>query len=280
MIECKPPRRRLGLEIKEYLMACSPATIQMLHQLLQPTVSKKQLRKALGILRRDGTVDMLLGGHQTFYYQLSQSLPVREKLAREMNGHADDFIQPLLRRQDWFHNQWSQAWEQIIKRSFPEAAIVREHNIGSSDIAKGVLLAEGNDLDLLPDFLVMFPKSESTHTVSIAFEIERTRKSEKRLVRKFKKYLNETRIDGLIYICDSSRLSETIRILYQTKLMANSPRVKHYGNHFLLLSDTMSAGAEPLKRFFNAKGEKVSFENWCRQLMNTKPTLRRDTQFA
>ena len=275
-----PSRRQLGREIKESLMACSPSTIEMLHQLVQPIVSKKRLRKALGILRRDGIVDMLLGGHQTFYYQLSQSLPVREKLSREMNCHADDFIQPLLRRQDWFHNQWSQAWEQIIKRSFPKAEIVREHNIGASDIAKEVLLAEGNDLDLLPDFLVMFPKTESTQAVSLAFEIERTRKSEKRLVRKFTKYLNETRIDGLVYICDSSRLSETIRILYQTKLLANSPRLKHYGNHFLLLSDTLSAGAEPLERFFNSNGEKVSFQNWCRQLLNTKPTLRRDAQFT
>lgn len=273
-------RRQLGKEIKEILSACSPTTIEMLHHLIQPAVSKKRIRKALSILRRDGSVDMLLGGHQTFFYQLSQSLPIREKLAREMNCSSEDFVQPLLRRQDWFHNQWSQAWEQIIKRSFPEANIVREHNIGASDFAKDVLLAEGNDLDLLPDFLVTFQKTETTHAISIAFEIERTRKSEKRLVRKFRKYLNETRIDGLIYICDSSRLSETIRTLYQTKLLANSHRVKHYGNHFLLLSDTMSAGAEPLKRFFNATGEKVSFDHWCRQLVNTKPTLRRDSQFV
>ncbi|RYZ92963.1 MAG: SDR family oxidoreductase [Proteobacteria bacterium] len=83
-------KRRVGKEIKETLKACSPATMEMLHLMIQPEVTKKRIRKALSILRSNGSVDMLIGGHQTFFYQLSQSLPMREKLARELNCHSEE----------------------------------------------------------------------------------------------------------------------------------------------------------------------------------------------
>jgi hypothetical protein len=274
-----PVRRKCADEIRRALKDCSPTTIDMLHQLIKPQIPKKNLRQALGILRRKGEVDMLVGSHQTFYYQFSQALPVRKKLAKDLNCDPNDLIQPLLRRQDWFHNQWCQLWSGIIKQAFPDVQIIREHDIGSNEIAREVLLVNERDIDLLPDFLVMFPQTEKSEAVSIAFEIERTRKSDKRILRKFRKYLNETKIDGLIYICDSGRLSETIRMLYQEKLLANAYRVKHYGDHFFLFSDSMSAGSQPLNRFFNAKAEAVSLDHWCNRLLATKRNLRRDAQF-
>ena len=168
----------------------------------------------------------------------------------------------------------------MLKRLFPESKIIHEDTIGSNQLAQDILHLKGRDFDLMPDFLRILPKTETTEMTSIAFEIERTRKSDKRLMLKFEKYLNRTKIDGLIYICDSGRLSESIRLLYQNKLLAKDHRVKHYGNHFFLFSDSMAGGGPNLDRLMNANAEPVQLEMWCHTLQNTKWTLRRDTEFA
>jgi hypothetical protein len=177
------------------------------------------------------------------------------------------------------HNQWCEYWALLIKRQFPQAEIVREHTINSHEIAKRILQLQQRDFDLMPDFLLIFPKTETNEATHIAFEIERTRKSDERILRKFKKYLNGTKTDGLIYICDSGRLSETIRLLYQTKLLASSHRVKHYGDHFFLFSDSLDGGGPSLPRLFNSNATTVSFHNWCGYLLSTKWTKRRDENF-
>lgn len=272
-------RRPCGKEILRALKDCSPATIDMLQQLIQPQIPKKNLRQALGILRHKGQVDMLIGGHQTFYYQLSQALPVRRQLADSLDCKPQDLEKSLLRRQDWFHNQYSQMWAGIIKTLFPQAQVVMEHDIGSNEIASDLLLTDKRDLDLLPDFLAILPKTETTDGVALAFEIERTRKSNSRIIRKLKKYLYETKVDGLIYICDSSRLSETIRTLYAEKLGTPSLRVSQYLDNFFLFSDAMSGGSQSLERFFNAKGEPTTLKSWCGQLLANERISRRDSYF-
>ncbi|RYZ93292.1 MAG: hypothetical protein EOP06_01450 [Proteobacteria bacterium] len=266
-------RRRLGKEIREALKAVSPVTIDVLHECIKPTISKKNLRQALGILRRKGEVDMMIGGHNLFYYQLSQALPVREKLAQKLKCDAGELIEPLLRRQDWFHNQWSRLWEKVIQTRFPSAVIVREYVVGSNHLAQEVLLIEKEDIDCRPEFLVFFPKTKTTRSVSIAFEIERTRKSERRLKKKFDKYMNATRLDGVIYICDSGRLSETLRMIYQKSLIEKAFRIGHYGKHFFLFSDCLSAGPGAFERLFIAEGTRVSLAPWI-DILRIKSTLR------
>lgn len=271
--------RKRGSELLKLLADHGPVSIQMLHKMTLPPMPKKNLRQSLGILKKKNLIDTLSVDPQTVYYQISQALPNRKATAEILESHHDSLVQPLLRRQDWFHNQWCEYWALSIKRLFPEAQIVREHTIDSHDLAKRLLQVQGQDFELMPDLLLIFPRNGKNESMSVAFEIERTRKSNERIMRKFKKYMNGTLIDGLIYICDTGRLSETIRELYQNKLLANSQRVRHYGDHFFLFSDTLGGGGTMLDRLYNAKAEQVSFADWCHQLLTTKRTLRRDAQF-
>ncbi|MBK9322391.1 MAG: hypothetical protein IPM97_05465 [Bdellovibrionaceae bacterium] len=271
------PKR--GKEVLRLVRNHGPISIDMLQKMTQPEMSKKNLRKSLQVLRTKHLIDSLNANYQTTYYQISQSLPSRLASAQILGLTTEEIVRPLLRRQDWFHNQWCEYWALSIKRQFPEAEIVREHSIGSHAVAQRVLQLQQRDFDLMPDFLLIFPKTETSEATYIAFEIERTRKSDKRILRKFRKYLNGTKIDGLIYICDSGRLSETIRLLYQTKLQEQSHRVKHYGDHFFLFADSLEGGGPTLARLFNAKTQQVSFNNWCGYLLSTKWTKRRDENF-
>jgi hypothetical protein len=273
----KQPKR--GKEVLRLVKDHGPVSIDMLQRMLESQVSKKNIRKSLGVLRGKNLIESVSTNSQSTFYLISQSFASRRQSADLLECDPESIKSPLLRRQDWMHNQWCEYWALLIKRQFPMAEIVREHNIGSHEVAKHILQLQQRDFDLMPDFLLIFPKTETTEEIHIAFEIERTRKSDERILRKFRKYLNGTKIDGLIYICDSGRLSETIRLLYQTKLMAQAHRVKHYGDHFFLFSDSLDGGGPSLPRLFNSNANTVSFHNWCGNLLSTKWTKRRDESF-
>lgn len=275
----KTRRRQVTKEVLTLLRDHSPLTLEMLHKMTAPPIQKKNLRQAIGIMRKKGLIDMVVGDSQTFFYQLHQARPNRLAVASRLNCNETKPARPLLRRQDWFHNEWCEFWALIIKRAFPDVEIIREHSIDSHIVAKNILLQNGTELDLMPDLLIIFPKTATQEKVNIAFEIERTRKSDLRIIKKLKKYIFETHVDGLIYVCDSGRLAETIRLLYQKKTIEGAHRKRGYSDYFFLFSDSMSAGPSPLASFYNANGQPTSLINWCHKLRATKQTLRRDAQF-
>ncbi len=244
----------------------------MLHQIIEPPILKKDIRQAIRLMRMKDEVDMLVFDSNTFYYQLSSGRKVSGSMPRSE-------LPPLLRRGNWFHNRWCEYWISKFRKAFPDCEIIRDDSLGSHGIAKEALLSKGDLSDVLPDFLVIFPERAPHRRITVAFEIERTRKSNLRIHEKLKKYLDETRIDGLVYVCDNARLAETIRMLYVEKLQARSQRTKHYGSNFFLFSDSMSAGPDPLSRLYNANAQKVSLENWCHTLRTTKPENRNDSKF-
>jgi hypothetical protein len=274
---CKPS---ISFQVLTLLKEHGPVSIELLHQMTEPPAEKKNLRQSLGLLKKKGLIESVSFNPQTTFYHLAQSYPSRNETAGILGLEAKELVQPLLRKQDWIHNQWTEYWIHSIRRLFPEGEFVRENTIGSHEISNRVLQLQTRDFDLMPDFLLIFPKTETSEATYIAFEIERTRKSDQRIVRKFKKYLNGTKIDGLIYICDSGRLSETIRLLYQTKLVAQAHRVKHYGDHFFLFSDSLDGGGPKLNRLLNANGNPIQLKNWCKLLRSTKWTQRRDLAFT
>jgi hypothetical protein len=274
---CKPS---LSYQVLNLLKEHGPVSIDLLHRMTEPPAPKTNLRQSLSILKRKGLISSVSINSQTTFYHLSQARADRETTAELLQVDASSLYQPLLRKQDWIHNQWCEYWIHLLRRMFPEAAIVREQSIQEHELAKRVLQLQERDFDLMPDFLLSFPKTSTTEATHIAFEIERTRKSDKRLMQKFRKYLDRTRIDGLIYVCDSGRLSETIRLLYETRFVAQAHRIKHYADHFFLFSDSLIGGGPGLDRLMNAKGQLVQIQNWSSLLRSTKWTQRRDAEFS
>lgn len=253
--------------------------IDVLHRMINPSTQKKNLRQSISILKRKGLIESLCLTQHLHFYFLSQAQKNRENVAELIGATASDVKQSLLRKRDWIHNQWCEYWIHSIKRIFPEAEIIRENNIIDHDKTKRILRLTSRDFELMPDFLLIFPATSTSEEVSIAFEIERTRKSDKRIMKKLKRYLNGTYLDGLIYICDSGRLVETISLLYKSKLLDNAERIKHYGNNFFLFSDAMTCGDLPLNSLFNTNRKSADFTEWCNYLRTTKRTLRRDLKF-
>lgn len=268
-------RPQKGKDVFKAVQQSGPLTIDVLFRIMKPQMSKRNLRKCLQLLAKKGFIESFHYSSQGTYYIVSQGLQDRLKAAEFSNQQPHVLKQPLIRKQDLFHNQWCEYWIVTIKRLFPEAIITREIEIGNDSFAKNVLNLAYADYDLRPDFLLTIPKTETTHTVCVAFEIERTRKSDERILRKLGKYMDRTQLDGLIYICDSGRLSETIRLLYQNKLLPDSEKQKRFGENFFLFSDSLDGGGEDFNRLFNSCGKPTSFNNWCGYLGSTEWPKRR-----
>lgn len=270
-------RRRCADEIQRALKDLGPATIEMVERVTG--IGKKDLRQSMALLRKRGLVDMLVGDERTFYYQLNQSLAARTNVARNLKCSESELIKPMLRRQDRYHNQWCEYWSLLIKRAFSNVVVIRDYSIEANEIAREVLLLDEMDYELLPDLLVIFTGEDQRRTV-VALEIERTRKSNKRLLRKFRRYLEETQIDGLVYVCDSGRLAETLRALYESQLLGRAERVKHYAESFFLFSHSLTALSTPLESFLNVNAQQVSLIDWCGTLKTKSRLLRRNSDFA
>ncbi len=271
------PKR--GKDILKIISEHGPLTIDLLQKMVEPQMSKRNLRKSLQVLKKKNLVECLFSTNHLTYYFPNQSFPSRSTTARVLDSNPDKILQPVLRRQDLFHNQWCEYWILNMKRGFPDAEIIKEDDIVGHELAKRVLLLSGMDIDAHPDFLLSLPKTNDSGKCFLAFEIERTRKSEHRLVRKLRKYMDKTMLDGMIYICDSGGLSETLRLLYQNKLIGSSQRQRRFGENFFLLSDTLDGGGPQLPRLFNACGKLTSFESWCGYLASTEWPKRRDEDF-
>lgn len=272
--------RSRGKEVLGLLRQHGPLSIDILQRMTDPPMKKKRLRESLGILQRKGFVMRRSVSQIKTFYQLSQDLKDRESAALVLGCAPDDLFQPLLSRRDWIHNECCEYWIHIITKSLPDATVIRASEFNDSEEAQRIMMLGQKDYELLPDFLLLLKGDSTSEKAAIAMEIERTRKSNSRLVAKLKKYAGKTFVDGLVYVCDSNRLSETIRLLYQEQIAQSAPRIRHYSNNFFLISDAIESTQNPLFRLFTAQRECVCFVSWSQYLQSTKRTLRRNIKLA
>lgn len=254
-------------------------TARTLNKMLSPAMSHKKLIRALERLKEKGIIDKRGSDFPRPYYFLSQALPARNESARILSCEPDELVQPLLKRKDWYHQELCEYWIFQLKKLFPQAEVVRDREILKHGMASNIMFADREKLDLFPDFLLIFPRGRREQTVGVAVEIERTRKSNERLMRKLKSYMNATRVDGLLYVCDSGRLSDTIRMLYEKQTQLKAIRSSHYSEYYFLFSDSIDTAANPLERIFSASGKRVNLDEWIIPLLDNKWTLRRPAMF-
>lgn len=239
---------------------------------------EKKLRRALDRLREKRLIECRRSDRT--YYFISQAPRARSECSQLIGGMPDDFLQPLLKRSDWHHQELCEYWKFKLQQVFPTSIIVRDREIFSHNLGSRIMMADREGYDLFPDLLLVMPNECDERTVSVAVEIERTRKSNKRLIRKLKVYSTQTHVDGLLYICDSGRLADTIRQLYDQRTQAGYHRGRHYSEFYFLFSDAIETADEPLSRIFSARGQRVVLDQWMRTLLDTKWTLRRNEMFA
>jgi hypothetical protein len=255
-------------------------SVSTLKTMMDPPMKSKKMLRTLSILRKKGFVKISrMSGTNCVFYRLSNEPKSRAAVATVLKATAESIFSPAFRGRDLRHHELVEQWIFRVRKSLPSALIIREWEIINNDTCIKQLKVSRETLEFLPDFVLLLPSSVSAEPVSIAFEIERTRKSNRRITRKLRRYATRTRLDGVIYACDSDRLADTVCGLYNERVKDHALRIGNYADNFFLLSDAMELADEPLTRMFNASVESTDFLRWIHILQSTRREERSDSMF-
>lgn len=256
-----------GKQILRLLYEHGPMSVRGLSAVLEPKIHPRRLRRALQRLGNSGMIekrfDSMFRGAGVFY-----------DIAEEYK------IPRSIRRPELLHSETCAVWAERLKRMFPNALIIRDYHLRGRKDAERALIAEGSELERLPDLLLLAPCEHSKYPVAVAFEIERTHKSASRLVEKLKKYARGSKLDGVVYLCPKGSIGRRVRTIFESRVLAKAHLIKQYGNHFLLFSEGISGDYNDSLTIQNVSGDDVSLQDWMQVLKRIPPHSRRDSSFT
>ena len=269
-------------QIIQLLIAHGPLSFRALQRLIEPYINKRRLLDALKRLQRRGFVnrrfERLFSG-RGILYNLVQYDEALAELSEFMGLPVSKLKQPHFRYKELLHSECCALWVDAFQRLFPEVEVIRDFEFKDSPKAEQIMLVSADELDLHPDLLLVFPKKGDQKEIALAVEIERSFKSVKRLRQKLRKYANGTHIDGLIYLCDSRYIANSISKVYETKPLQTSKRVGHYSENFLLFGDADSIHTKSFLEMCNSRLKTVFLPSWITYLRDTRLNSRRDSKF-
>lgn len=240
-----------------------------LRRILNPPITEKRLRDVLARLVKSGLIRRRLihqNGGSASYYDIAE--PQRS-----------DLCLPTVHSFLLTHNDLCALAVELLRKSFPEASYVREHDIPRTKEHRNVMKYENGTRDALPDVLMVVPPHASGGATYIAVEIERSTKSTKRLLKKFSKYGTRTLLDGVLYLSEDVRVLSALASRYQLSAAHRSLRVRHYKDHFFMVA---GCPTKQLLEFSNPRtslNRPVSLHSWIHTLVSTPMSKRRDAAF-
>jgi len=256
-----------------------PMSVGGLKQVISPPMSVRALQILLKRLQENEFLIKRyerLWKNQAVFHQLGQKEFQRKKVAELLGCPPDLISQPEYRYRELLHTEACAVWLHHLKAQFPRAKILRDFEISSDETCRHSLLNQNFDCEVSPDLLMKIPREEGEKFTLVGIEVEKTRKSDARLLAKLEKYAERTQLDGVVYICDSGGLIETLRSIYSSQLLPNSKRTKHYAKDFY----TFASGSPPQggKPVFvsNVELETLPLAVWIHFLCSTTDTTRKD----
>lgn len=280
MEKAKPHSRR-G-DVLRLLAEHGPLSGRAIMQCVHPVMDRRRLSEVIGRLKRYGWV-----GSKTqygsfgdpLYYYLNTEPHARHCVAAHIGIDPIQIRPPFFRRIDLIHSDHCALWKEYFKRKFPSALILRDHEFHHLDVGKKLLMSHMDDNDLNPDMLLVFRRPEYSRPVSVAVEVERNIKGPTRLARKLNKYAAETYLDGVIYFCEADVQTTLIHNSYRKNVLNGINRVSHYGNNFMLFSNSAFRGFDQDPMMVNASGNSVCLRQWLNILLTTEEHQRDDSMF-
>jgi hypothetical protein len=198
----------LGL-LKEH----GPLPTSALQLIMTPSIQPRKLRLAISRLVKNKMVvlrNVRFTGAVLRYYQIDQSLKSCLLTSKLLGCDEADLLQPYFRHREYLHNDGLSLLATKLKALYPEAEVIRDFKIHQHDEALRIIQHKINQDYLIPDLLIRIKNQASTKDVWIAIELEKSRKDDRRLIHKLRKYAAKTHVDGVIYFCDSKCIENAI----------------------------------------------------------------------
>lgn len=249
---------------------------------IDPPIRPRRFREVIARLRRYRWIHAMRTFDDTrgpLYYFIRTDARARRAVADHLGIGMSDIRPPFFRRIELIHSDHCALWKEFLRRRFPNALILRDHEFHYLDVGNKLLMSHREDNDVNPDMLLVFRRPEFSRPVSIAVEIERTLKGQARLARKLKKYACETYLDGVIYFCEAEVRQVKIKESYRSNVLVETNRISHFGENFALLTDSAFRGFANEPEMFNADGKRVSLNDWVSTLLKSEEYERDNGMF-
>lgn len=244
-------------------------SLETLRALLNPEISTRRLRDVLGRLEKAHLVRRRrfnLDKGWTTFFEIAE--PHRSNLGITPVHSA------LLT-----HNDSCALVASLLASEFPEARLIREFAIPRDEELASAMLYERKTPDSLPDILISLPTGQKNRNALIAVEIERSKKSAKRMRKKLRKYAFRTRLDGVVYVSEDPAVLTATAHHYQESTSSKSRRIGHYRDHFLITARCPTRQCLTFTDVSNSAGIPVSLTDWIRTLASISKDDRRDITF-
>jgi len=272
-------RQKLFLNL---LRVHGPLSVRTLRKLIVPTMSIRSIQLVLKRLQERKLVGRRtdeLPENVGAFYQLKLTTEAIPEIAKILGVSVSDVKSTGVRNRELFHSQDCAIWSDYLEALFPDARIYREHHFSDYESIRRALISSAADVELRPDIILQADKAEGNGAINIAIEIERTRKTHRKLLNKLKKFATSTLLDGVVYISDKDGIKDTLRRLYKGNIVSGAGRIRQYGDHFILFSPGFLKHTDRDPYLVNTELQNVSFKKWVQILSSTERQLRRDFKF-
>ncbi len=266
-----------GPAILNLLWQHGPLTHEALLYMLEPPIKKRRLQMATERLMRNGLIHKRYSSlHKNMgqVIELNQTQVARVVLADKLRTSPEQLILDHFRSQELLHSIECAIWTEFLKRLLPEAEVVRDFQYGKLKWIESVLRLKAEEADAIPDILVRHPSKYSKGSTYIAVEIERSRKTDDRLIRKLRRITHPSRVDGILYVCENNFVESAVRRIYLNEALPRARFIRHYGNHYLVFARVNPERELKDVGVFNAEQNHLSLKNWVNFLVHTAPPDR------
>lgn len=274
---------RKGKLILEALMKYGVMNRRTLQAVVPEIKNSRNFRKTLKnlcdrklVVKRHDSI----GDYIAVFYQLNQKSFIREALAYYLDAQPEQLQQKDLRYKELFHEQILAKIAYYLNKNYPEALILREHELAKNEKAQKIISGLDQGDQLKPDLLFITSSSDKSRDISVAIEYERTAKSKARMQQKLNFYTQNTRVDGVIYFYSKARIDQNLHELFVDRVLDNSLRIMHYGKNFLLTSELNDDVEKSMELLKNRNKNYFSFYSWLENLTTFSAQSRRDEYFV
>jgi len=259
-----------------------PLSAALIAEVARPRISVRDARK---VIHRLVKKEILCPHYESVsrssgrFYRISHDMLAREQVSKWLNLSAVDLRQPKFFAKELDHSVKCALWAAYLKDEFSEAEAVRDLQVIKRRLYSGPQKSTEDLNDLVPDIVLNFTGEMVRDTVSIGFEIERTRKSNRRLVKKLDKIVKRSVLDGVVYVCESGGIRDSIAAVLSELQLLQSERIKHYGSAFILFTDKISVSKVSPPLLFNVEGRRITLHAWITALRKISSDYRRTLHF-
>ena len=271
-----------GPQILSVLAKHGPLSARGLTAILIPVIQRKKLNEVLGRLLRRRLIIKLqarLFGDGGIFYQINQNPKVWGEISLVTGLAPKSLFQPQFRSVELLHSESCAVWAVAFERLNPLSILLRDFSLRNSQMARQILLEIDNDIELIPDLLIVQLSEDGKTLVSVAVEIERYMKTDMRTLIKLKRFAAGSRLDGVIWLCDNDGIAERLKRLYNTRVKDRAHRISNYGSNFMLFQNECFPSSRPTLNLQNAASESVDFNSWIGALQSKNSHERFDVNF-